>query len=298
LKNQSKSSILKTIMILFCAVTLLSSGVFYYSNGMGNESEIVSKSIKPVLNQNEQKRIIILQELKDLKRTYDGIIIENKALSLELIQERDKVIKLMSDLEASAEKQISLKKYMSQIKMLQDKVGMMIVENEKLKMKNALITEQRDSAKIILNQSQKRNESLKLDLQNTVDKFSKLLISGTSITTFKLKSSGEQVVTDKAKRVDGINITFLIAKNELVKPTEKVYYIQVVNGENVVLGGVNEGTHKYMSLTYSLAAKVKYENKMIKISQNLYGNDLVKGTYYVNIYDKEVLIDESVFTLK
>ncbi|HEU4789449.1 MAG TPA: hypothetical protein VFS71_07175 [Flavobacterium sp.] len=298
MKNQSKSSTLKVIMISFCVLAILSSGFFYYSSGMSNESEPVSKSIEPVLKPNGREKKMILQELKDLKKTYDGIIIENKTLSLELIQERDKVIKLMSDLLTSQDAQISLDMYKSQIKLLQDKVGMVIVENEKLKKQNVLITGQRDSAKVVLKQSQKSNEGLKRDLQNTVDKFSKLVISGTTITTFKLKNSGEQVITDKAKRVDGINITFLIAKNEMAKPTEKVYYIQVVNSENVVLGDVNDGTHQYKSLTYSLAAKVKYENKMIKISQNLLGNDLVKGTYYVNIYDKEELIDESIFTLK
>ncbi|CAN1569585.1 hypothetical protein MCETHM1_03108 [Flavobacteriaceae bacterium] len=300
MKNQSKSPNFKIILLLFCVLALITSGVFYYSNEMSTVSDPVIKTRinKPILSKNEPDKKMILQELNILKKNYDDVILDNKKLSIELIEERDKVIKLISEIVASKDDQFSFKKYKSQIKLLQVRVGMKIVENEKLKKQNKLITEQRDNVKVVLKHSQKSNEILKQDLQNTVDKFSKLVISGTKITTFKLKNSGEQVVTDKAKKVDVINVAFSIAKNEIAKPIEKVYFIQIVNSENAVLGDVNNGTHLFKSLKYSLDAKVKYENKMIKISQNLLAKDLAKGMYYVNIYDKEELIEESIFTLK
>lgn len=296
-------------MISFCVLALLSSGVFYYSNGMSNESEsetvLKTKLTKPVLTSNGRDRKMILEELNDLKKTYDEIIFENKTLSLELIQERDKVIKLMSDLLASQDSQISLDKYKSEVKSLQEKLAMVTAENVKLKeqnisikKQNANIKEQKDITEVVLNESQKKNESLKRDLVNTVEKFSKLDVSSASAISYRLKSSGELVITDKAAKVEGINISFVIAKNEIAKATDKKYYIQVMNGENNVLGDSNMRTHQYKSLVYSMEANVRYENKMVRVSENLTGKNFAKGTYYVNIFDGEELVDESTFTLK
>ncbi|REG90813.1 hypothetical protein C8P67_11825 [Flavobacterium aquicola] len=296
-------------MISFCAIALLSSGVLYYSIGMENESETEpvskSKKIKRVLTENEREKNMILQELKDLKKTYDEIILENKTMSFELIQERDKVIKLMTDLVASKGDQIAIDKYRDQVKSLQEKLAMVTVENVELKeqnvsikRQNANIKEQRDITEVVLNESQKKNEGLKRDLQNTVEKFSKLEVSGTSIVTYRLKSSGDLIVTDKANKVGGINISFVIAKNEIAKPIDKTYYIQVMNSENLILGDDDMRTHQYKSLTYSMASNVRYENKMVRVSENIMGKNFAKGTYYVNIYDGENLVDESSFVLK
>ena len=309
MKNQSKSSTLKAIMISFCVLALLSSGFFYYSSGMSNESEpepvSKSKSVKPVLTSNGREKEIILQELKDLKKTYDEIIFENKTLSIELIQERDKVIKLMSDLLASQDTQISLDMYRTQVKSLQEKLTMVAIENEKLKeqnvsikRQNANIKEQRDITEVVLNESQKKNEGLKRDLVNTVEKFSKLEVANASAISYRLKSSGELVITDKASKVEGINISFVIAKNEIAKATDKTYYIQVMSSQNTVLGDSNMRTHQYKSLQYSLESNVKYENRLVRVSENLMGKNFAKGTYYVNIYDGEELVDETIFILK
>lgn len=307
MKKETKPSSLKAILILFCVLALLSSGVFYYSSGMINESESVIKSkfVKPVLTENEREKNTILQELKNLKKTYDEIILDNKTMSFELIQERDKVIQLMSDLVASKDNQISLSEYRSQIKSLQEKLVVVTAENEKLKeqnvsikKENANIKEQKDIAEVVLNESQKKNETLKRDLVNTVEKFSKLDVSNASAITYRLKSSGELVITDKANKVEGINISFVIAKNEIAKPIDKTYYIQVMNSENIVLGDSNMRTHQYKSLSYSMESNVRYENKMVRVSENLMGKNFAKGTYYVNIYDGEELVDESTFTLK
>jgi hypothetical protein len=299
LKKQAKFSNLKVIVISFCILILLSIGVFYYSNGMGDESTKNSKAelIEPKLKENELEKKMILEDLKDLKETYDQIIIDNKNMSLDLIQERVKVIKLLADLSMSQSSRTDLKDFKNKADSLRVNLNKLAIENKILKFENKEITKQRDSAKVGLKVSQKKNEVLKRDLVNTVEKFSRLDVSSTTVITFKLKSSGELTVTDKANKVEGFNISFVIAKNEVAKPTDKTYYIQVMNNDNIVLGDDNMRTHQYKSLTYSIASNVKYENKMIRVSENLMGKNFAKGIYYVNIFDGEELVDESSFTL-
>lgn len=268
---------------------------------MDNESEFVKlESAKPDLNLKkiELEKESVLKELEVLKKTYDQIILENKKISLELIEERDKVVKLMTELKTSNGDKLSLDKYKSAVKVLQEKFGMMSVENEKLKEENILIKKQNEVVEVDLKESQKKSEELKRDLESAFEKSSKLLVSGTTIVAYKLKTSGELIVTEKANKVDGISISFVIAKNELAKPVAKVYYIQVINSENTVLGDVNGGVHHYKGLTYSLATNVNYEKKMVRVFENFLGNKFAKGTYYVNVYDKEELVDEATFILK
>jgi len=303
LKNPKKSPRLKIILGSFCLLAILSSGILFYSNSMEFKSDITT--VIPQLDKTEQEKKQIMMELKTLKDSYDEIIIEKKIMSLDLIQERDKVVKLMSDLTEFKGGQEELVKYRGKVTSLHDKLKMIAVENQELKKENVSITkenvlikEQRDNAEIGLKESQKKSEALQQDLVNTVEKSSKLAISETTVIAYKLKPSGEIVITEKANKVEGINISFVIAKNEIAKPIEKVYYIQVINSENTVLGTQNEGVHQYKSLTYSLAANVSYQKKMVRISENLLGNKFTKGTYYVNIYDKEELVDESSFILK
>ncbi|WP_348798777.1 hypothetical protein [Flavobacterium adhaerens] len=308
MEKQKTPPSFKAITILFCLLAILSFGVFYYSNGMENKTE--SESIKkvlgnPALNGNALEKETILVELKLLKKHYDEIIFENQTMSLELIKERDKVMELMTDLVDLKDTKVSLDRYKNQVKTLQNTLTDLTVENGKLKeqnisikKQNVIIKEQRDITEKILKETQSKTEVLKRDLQNTVEKGSKLEVTGATVVSYRLKNSGELIVTDKANKVDGINISFMITKNEIAKAADKVYYIQVVDSKNVVLGDISEGVHQYKSLKYSMAVNVSYERKTIRVSENFLGNKYVKGTYYVNIYDNEELVEESTFVLK
>jgi hypothetical protein len=304
LKNHVKYPNLKTIVISFCVLAVLCLGFFYYSSGIGNElsaapkKEGKTKIIESELKENDKEKEMILQDLRDLKKTYDEIIIDNKNMSLELIQERVKVMKLLADISMSQNNRAALEDFKKQATLLRDKLNRLAIENKILKIENKEIKKERDSAKVGLKVAQNNNEGLQRDLVKTVEKFSKLDVSNTTVVSFKLRGSGELIVTDKANKVEGVNISFIIAKNEIARPADKIFYIQIMNSKNVVVGDDNMRTHQYKSLTYSVATNVKYENKMLRVSENIMGKNFAKGTYYVNIFDGEELVDESSFILK
>ena len=43
---------------------------------------------------------------------------------------------------------------------------------------------------------------------------------------------------------------------------------------------------------------VKYANKTVDVSEDLPGKDFAKGTYFVNVFDKDELVSKTSFTLK
>lgn len=64
-----------------------------------------------------------------------------------------------------------------------------------------------------------------------------------------------------------------------------------------MLGEKKTETFGEYTLTYSFITNAAYENKTIKVSEDLKGDDFEKGTYYVNLFDKDKLVGSSSFTL-
>ena len=136
------------------------------------------------------------------------------------------------------------------------------------------------------------------DLSKTIEKGSKLSVLNMQTSAYKIRSSGKPEVTDKAGRADILKISFTIAENQIAKSGAKEYYVQVIDGKNNILGDKQTIKFEDKSLTYSFVSKVKYENKTVQVSEDLAGKDFAKGTYFVNVFDKNELVSKTSFTLR
>ena len=243
----------------------------------------------------------MIKDLEDLRSTYDVAIAENTEMSDELIAERDKVQKLMAELKSSNGDVTSLQKYKKEFKALEKKMQNLMQEIEVLKKQNETLTTNLDSTNVVLEDNKKYNEVLVIqneELAKTVEKGSKLSIVNLKAASFKLKTSGKQIETDKAQRTDMLKINFSIAENKIAKSGDKMYYVQVIDAKNNVLGVKHTIYFGELSLTYSFTTTVKYENKTVEVSEQLLGKDFVKGNYYVNVFDKNELVSKTSFSLK
>jgi uncharacterized protein (DUF3084 family) len=294
MENQRSSSSLKTVIIVL-AVLLVGSLVYIYK--MTTDVKTVETELKTTLTEKES----VMKNLQELKATYDAAIAENTSMSEELIQERDKVVILMGDLNKSKGDVASLKKFKNQFLALQGNMKVLMAENEGLKTQNTNLTIQRDSTVVVLGESKKYNEALvgqNEELSKTVEKAAKLTVLNTSGSAFKLRSSGKQIETDKASRADVLRVKFTIAENQIAKSGDKMYYVQVIDSKSNVLGDKKTQTFGDNVLTYSFISNVKYENKTVQITEDLKGKDFAKGTYYINIFDQDQLVSKTSFTLR
>ena len=215
--------------------------------------------------------------------------------------ERDKVVKLMSELKKSKGDVASLSKYKQQYNNLEQKMRNLMAEVEVLKKENQTLTTNLDSTKVILEDSKKYNQVLvgqNEELAKTVEKGSKLAITNLKTGAYKLRSSGKQIATEKASRTDMLKINFTIAENKIAKSGDKVYYVQVIDGKNNVLGDKATISFGDTNLTYSFTTTVKYENKTVDVSEQLKGKGFAKGTYFVNVFDKGELVSKTSFSLR
>ncbi|MBC7605387.1 MAG: hypothetical protein H7199_00285 [Burkholderiales bacterium] len=294
MENQKSNSNLKAVIAIL-AVLLVGSLVYIFK--MTSDA----KAIQTELVTTKSDKATVMKDLEALKATYDAAIAENTSMSDELIAEREKVVNLMADLKKSKGDAASMSKYKSQYFALETKMKGMMQEIEVLKKDNATLTTQRDSTVMVLGESKKYNEVLvgqNEELSKTVEIASKLNVSNLKTAAYKLRSSGKQIETEKARRADVLKISFTIAENKVAKSGDKTYYIQVIDSKNNVLGEKKTETFGSETLTYSFATTVKYENKPIEVTQDLPGSNFEKGTYFVNVFDKNELVSKSSFSLR
>lgn len=294
MENQKSSSSLKVIVAIL-AILLVGSLVYIFK--MTSDVDVVQTELKTTLTEKES----VMKDLEELKSTYDAAIAENTSMSDELIQERDKVVNLMSDLKKSKGDVASMSRYRAQFIALQGNMKVLMAENEGLKKQNTTLTTQRDSTAVVLGESKKYNEALvgqNEELAKAVEIGSKLTVLNTRGSAFKLRSSGKQIETDKASRADVLRVSFTVAENQIAKSGEKTYFVQVIDSKNNVLGDKKTENFGDNILTYSFLTNVNYENKTIQVSEDLKGKDFAKGTYFINIFDKDVLVSKTSFVLR
>lgn len=294
MENQKSNSNLKAIII---ALAVLLSGSLVYIYKVTTDANLTQK----VLDDTKTEKASVMKDLEALKATYDAAIAENTSMSAELIAERDKVISLIADLEQSKGDAASMKKFKNKFFELQTKMKGLVQENEVLKKQNTTLTTQRDSTVVVLGEAKKNNEVLVVqneELAKTVEKGSKLYVTNLKTSAYKVKGSGKQVETEKARRADILKISFTISENAIAKSGDKTYYVQVIDSKNNVLGNKKTETFEGNSLTYSFVTNIKYENKSVKVVSDLPGKDFEKGTYSINVFDKSELVSNATFTLK
>ena len=294
MENQKSNTSLKAIII---ALVLLLLGSLGYIFKLTTDTKTLETNITTVKSEKED----MMKKLSELKATYDTAIAENTSMSDELIAEREKVVGLMAQLEKSKGNVAALAKYKQQYLALDTKMKSLMQEVDVLTKKNQVLTTNLDSTTVVLKEAKTYNQTLvgqNEELAKTVEKGSKLSVLNLKTATYKQRSSGKQIETDKAKKVDFLRVSFTIAENNIAKSGDKTYYIQVIDSKSNVLGDKSNVSFGDKSLTYSFTTNVKYENKTVDVTKDLPGKEFAAGTYFVNVFDKTEIVSKTSFTLK
>ena len=288
--KQSNSGLKAVIAIL----ALLLVGSLGYIYKITTDSKLTETKL---LSEKE----LVLKDLGDAKDSLNIAISSNSTLSDELLLERDRVEKLIVEVEKAQEGAASMQKYKVEAGRLKNNVNKLMKEVAVLKKQNELLVMERDSTSTALGDSKRLNDTLSLQnnkLATVVEKASKLTVLNLQSSAIRQKSSGKQISTDKASKADVLKISFMIAENQVAKSGDKNYYVQIIDPKNNILGDKKTENFSDKSLTYSFVSAVKYENKTVQVSKDLPVQDIAEGLYVVNIFDKAELVSKTTFTLR
>jgi len=291
MENQKSNSSLKAIIVI---LSILLVGSLAYMYKMSTDSETTEKTLM-------SERDKLIHELEETKASYDAAIADNSAIKGDLEAERAKIEELLAEVKKSKGDVAALSRYKNDYRKLKREHDALLAENVRLKEENGTLTTQRDSTMTALGETKRYNDTLvnqNANLSKTVEKAAKLQILNLHIQPYKEKSSGKLVQTEKAKRVDVVRVTFNIAANEVAKAGNKMYYVQVIDPNNNVIGDKATEAFGDQSLTYSFITNAIYENKTMEVNETISGQDFAKGLYHVNVFDKGQMAASTTFNLK
>ena len=247
----------------------------------------------------------IIDSLNVLKQQYDLAILEKTSLSQQLELERKNVENLMEIIKASKNPSITqIQIYRKQLLDLKTTLESKGLEIKSLKSQNKNLLTEIESQNVVMYQQKAQNDTLILKqkkLESTIKDASRLSLTNFKVIALREKKSAIELETDKAKNTKKLKVSFSINGNSVAKTGKRIFYIQVLDQKNTVLGEdklIEFGNDK--ALVYSFIVAVDFQGK----PANVYGilnadeNDFKKGTYFVNFFDKQEIMGSTSITLE
>ena len=282
-KNDSSKSF--KIIIAVLSLTILCSLFYLYISSANDRNEIVNL---------RKEKSVVLKDLEKSKLFLDQILTSNKSLSNKLILEREKVSKLISDLSSKTVTTKTLIVYKKDANFIDARIKTLLEQINVYK--NRI-----DSTNVVLKIEKVKNDTLTNNNKKLISKVSeasKLYFYNLKSNFFKVKSSGREIETDNASRIDLIKVSFMIAENDFAKNFKKVYYVQIIDPKNNVIGRKESQRFGDFYLEYGALIPVQFEKKTVKGEADIAVKDLVYGDYKINIFDKSKIILTESFKLK
>ncbi|MFD1603384.1 hypothetical protein ACFSJW_12310 [Flavobacterium artemisiae] len=247
----------------------------------------------------------ILDSLNILKTAYDTVILENAALFEELELEKRNVENLMEIIQASHNPSINqIKIFRNQLVTLKASLDAKMEEIKKLKSQNKNLLTEIESQNVVMYKQKVENDTLiskQKKLETTLKDASKLALSNFNVVALKEKSSGKESETEKARNTKKLKVSFTVNANSIAKTGKRVFYIQVLDQKNSVLGEnklIEFGNDK--ALVYSFIVSTDFQGKSANVYGILNTDDSLfkKGTYFVNFFDKQEIMGSTSVTLQ
>jgi hypothetical protein len=241
----------------------------------------------------EQEKKLVESELSQMITRYDDVSISNDLISSQLEDAKlatkltlDSLRMVRSDLSVLAK----FKQQLFNIKLKNktlfktaDSLGQVNkgLEKEKLLAYNQLRKQQRENSSLV-KENKNLNESIEKGALLTANSFKAKGYEN----SFGIKKS-----STKAKRVQSIEVCFILAENSLTKAGDKELYIQIVNPKNNVVADKGSVTFGESNLIYSAKKIVTYNNDVVEVCIDVDADTkdqpLVKGNYYISIFHKD-----------
>lgn len=289
-ENNNKFKIIVGILTLLLIVLAVYTVTLYNDN----------KDTVTIL---EDQKSDIESELQELIANYDEVIQDNEIKDKDLLAARERIEVLLDSVKDSKANIALIRRYRSEIGKLKDERILLFKKADSLIAVNKLIVAERDNAYLELNETIKVVDSVTEENQSMADKIKVgSIVQATNLVGdgVIIRSSGKIVDTQRSKRADKIRACFALTPNSIAEKGDRMLYIQVINPKNNLLGEKGVLEFENGTLNYSTSTKVFYENEELDVCAMVDANeeDLVEGSYTINLFDGPKLIATSKMTLK
>lgn len=248
-------------------------------------------------------------DFKNMLKTYDDLMVKDKSKADSLNVQKQKILTLMEDLDASKRNgRLNARKIAQmnrEIETLRSIMKSYVVQIDSLNTLNVKLTSDLDQTNTKLTTTTQERDMYKQDAEQKaeqVKKGAKLQAYAFSSVGLKMKLNNTTEESNRAKSVVQIKSSFTISENPIATPGQKVVYLQVINPEGRTLQNRSTNVVQIdgLPVSYSDKKEIDYQNQRVDLSiyYDFRGEEAVKGNYKVKIFCDGNLIGTDSFTLK
>lgn len=297
MSEQKGGIVFKVLTGVFVVATIIA--VYFF---MTTKTELTG-----LLEEKEAQRVELQANLDGLMADHNQLKADNGELTATLAEKDLEIQAKAKEIEEALKFKWSFYSVNKKFKELQKVSKGYEIQIAELKEANKELTAENAMVKGKFAAEQQKTSELskiKAHLTEKVNKASLLKTFKVYATGLKIKSSGKEAATDKARRINNIKVTFGVAKNTLAKAGTRDFFVRIAQPDSKILAD-GEGdeyafTFKGEKLQFSVAKSVEYanDNMMVNCYYALGTQKLVAGEYKVEVYEGNNVIGHASFLVR
>ncbi|TXC78981.1 coiled-coil domain-containing protein [Luteibaculum oceani] len=237
-----------------------------------------------------QDKNALNDELNEMLAQYNELETDNTELQEEIITQKEKIEELQDEIAKNKGNIALIRKYKREVTTLRTIMKGYVVTIDSLNTLNKTLITENTNIKQQLSSTQQEYNRLNSTAQELKGKVKKASILQTFNVLFegiRLRNSGKQSETGRARRIEILKVCFTLGENITTAPGKKKIYIAVENSEGQVILPKQNGQDPDAPPVYTEMREVEYENEQMDVCiyANLNGEELPEGDYLVKIFE-------------
>ena len=271
----------KVIILFGVLVVIFITVLSLQQNKMEQQMELKIQFI-------EQKNML-RDELDDLIDEHDDLLDEYGELN-EHLHEKDSIIQhQIAEIRNLIRTKSDLKEAQQKISALKDISKRYLANIDSLLVLNETLTIEKDS---VIKENKNINwKNYKLNKQNEklaekVNKGSVLELLSIDVEAVRYRSTGREVTTRFAKKVQKIRVCFSVGANQISDAETKEVYLQIINERGMLISGLEEMNVEVNDSTLGCTSLAEFDYNNIEMESCFEWeriDQLERGTYLLNL---------------
>jgi len=294
-KSGRKTFLIVLVILLFLGNVAL--GWLYYQET--KKSHIVVVKLKDT---NTEKKYI-QKQLDDIMEGYDALKVDNDTLNQKINTQKEKILQIKNKL--AHNKKVSyyqIKQYQKELETMRKIMKSYIVQIDSLNTMNQNLIADNKQVKTHYNTEKNKNQELSQknnELTQKVDVAKEIRVFNMNI--LELNKKGKP--NTKAKKIKKIQVCFVLGENKVVTPGTKTIYLRIARPDGSIISSSEYDLFDFEGnkIVYTDKRDIAYNNKDTNVCVywvNKSGEELIPGTYFVDIFEGGKNIGTKTFKLK
>lgn len=266
-----------------------------------NEKEtVVSENIEIT-----QESEIVKKDLSQLQNEYADLKTNDESLQKDIDEKKAEIEKLQAEAEKHKNDAYIISKLKKETKTLRDIMRHFVVQIDSLNTLNKTLTAQKDSVTTQLKSEKEKSTSLQTEKEKLYKIGSALKAGNITVKSYNVRGKDRQSETMKAKKVDKIQISFVLGENKIAPAGSRTIYMRMVTPDGKEWTESADADHMFSfngsKGFYAVKKSVQYDNMETEVVLSVKKKDneeFVPGKYLLEINSDNATIGSASLELE